>query len=90
MDTESSPRDTALAARLHLIYAGWMDSPCTLPNCFPVASFGKATGADQKNLLCKYLCNCLRKKIAYANDFDFTNGISLANLRARVQNQSIV
>lgn len=31
----------------------------------------------------------MQKKIIYAIDFDFTNGVSLANLRLRVQNQSI-
>lgn len=88
MGIESFPRDVALAALLYHICAG-SGSPCTLPNCFPVASFGKPTGADQKNLLCKYLCNCLCKKIVYAIDFDFTSGISLAKLRLRVQNQGI-
>jgi len=80
MDTESFPRDTALATILHHICAGPTDGPCTLPSCFPVASFGKRTGADQKNLLCKYLCNCLCKNTVYAINFDFTNGISPANL----------
>ena len=89
MDTESYPTDTALAALFYHICAGPTDSACALPNCFPVASFGKPTGADQKNVLCKYLCNCLCKKIVYTIDFDFPNGISLANLRLRVQNQSI-
>lgn len=60
MGIESFPRDTALAAFLYHICAG-PDSPCTLPNCFPVASFGKPTGADQKNLLYKYLCTIAKK-----------------------------
>lgn len=34
-----------------------MDRLSALPKCFPVASFGKPTGPDQKKILHKYLCN---------------------------------
>lgn len=81
------PTNTALSALLYHIYVGTMDCPCALLNSFPVASSGKPTGADQKNLLSKYLCNCLCEKIVYAADFDFPHGIPLANLR--LQNLSI-
>lgn len=65
-----------------------MDSPSALPSCFPAAAFGKPTGPDQKKILCKYLCNCQckKKKIVHAIDFDFHNGyqLQICDYRIRV------